>query len=108
MVVHQTRFLTGPPARLPTPASLAAMPDDSTTLLRKLSEACEGQGGVDEAGAATYRYLTLGHEPAALIHTLGNVTLREDATFHDYQMLQEGVRLTKDLLAGAEQAPEKR
>ena len=108
MVVYQTRFLNVPPARLPTPAALATMPDAATTLLRQLSDACEGQGGVDEAGAVTYRYLTLGHDPAALIHTLGNVTLREDATFHDYQMLQEGVRLAKDLLPGATEATEKR
>ena len=103
MVVYQTRFLNVPPARLPTPSALAALPDDPATLLRRLSDACEGQGGVEEAGAATYRYLTLGHDPAPLIHTLGHVTLREDATFHDYQMLAEGVALAKDLLESAGQ-----
>ena len=108
MVVYQKRFLNVPPARLPTAAALAALPDDATTLLRRLSDACEGQGGVEEAGAATYRYLTLGHDPARMIQTLGHVTLREDITFHSYQMLAEGVALAKDLLetakGGAEHA----
>ena len=111
MVVYQTRFLNVPPARLPTPQALASLPKDPTTLLAQLSDACEGQGGVDEAASATYRYLTLGHDPSALIHTLGHVTVREDATFHDYQMLAEGVRLAKDLLQTAKDtgdAPEKR
>jgi len=101
MVVYQTRFLNVPAARLPNQRALAGMPDDPTTLLRQLSDACEGQGGVDEAGAAVYRYLTLGHDPGALIRALGQITLREDAGFHDYQTLQEGVRLAKDLLAEA-------
>ncbi|HEU5315788.1 MAG TPA: Rieske (2Fe-2S) protein, partial [Chloroflexota bacterium] len=79
--------------------ALAALPDDPGALLRLVSDACEGQGGVDEAGAAVYRYLALGHDPDAAIRTLGHVTLREDASFHDYQMLEEGARLAKDLLA---------
>ena len=106
MVVYQTRFLNVPPARLPSPTALAALPQEPATLLRRLSDACEGQGGVEDAAAATYRYLTLGHDPQALIHTLGHVTLREDATFHDYQMLAEGVALAKDVLESVESGAE--
>ena len=106
MVVYQSRFLNVPAARLPSQRALAAMPEDPQTLLRLVSDACEGQGGVDEAGAATYRYLTLGHDVRDVIRTLAHVVLREDASFHDYQMLEEGVRLAKDLLALG--TPEKR
>lgn len=99
MVVYQTRFLNVPAARLPGERALAAMPTAPDALLRRHSELAEGQGGVDEAGAVAYRYLTMGHDPAALIRQLGHVTLREDCGFHDFQMLEEGIRLAKDLLA---------
>ena len=97
MVVYQARFLNMPAARLPNANALAALPADPAALQEQLLAYCERQGGVDEAGAVTYRYLTLGHEPAALIATLGHAVLREDPGFHDFQMLEEGVHLAQDL-----------
>jgi hypothetical protein len=38
------------------------------------------------------RHLTLGHSPQALIATLSRALLREDASFHAYQMLEAAVR----------------
>jgi hypothetical protein len=38
------------------------------------------------------RHLTLGHSPQALIATLADAVLREDAGFHACQMLEAGVR----------------
>jgi hypothetical protein len=38
------------------------------------------------------RHLRLGHSPQALIATLTHATLREDAGFHAYQILEAGVR----------------
>ena len=99
MVVYQARFLNMPAARLPHARALAALPTDPEALQQQLLEFCERQGGVDEAGAVTYRYLTLGHDPAALMATLGHAVLREDPGFHDFQMLEEGVRLSQDLAA---------
>lgn len=99
MVVYQARFLNMPAARLPNATALAALPSDPTTLQEQLLEYCERQGGVDEAGAVTYHYLTLGHDPAPLTATLGHAVLREDPGFHDFQMLEEGVRLAQDLAA---------
>ena len=46
-----------------------------------------------------YRYLTLGHD-LALPQAMVRVTLREDAGFHDYQILEEGFTLVHDLRAG--------
>jgi nitrite reductase/ring-hydroxylating ferredoxin subunit len=108
MVVYQTRFLNVPAARLPGKPALEALPSAAETLLGHLSDACEQQGGVDKAGALTYRYLTLGYEPAPLIRTLGHAVLREDGSFHDYQMLEEGVRLAKDIVATDPTAPDRR
>ena len=99
MVVYQARFLNMPAARLPNANALAALPAEPAVLQEQLLAYCERQGGVDEAGAVTYRYLTLGHEPAALIATLGHAVLREDPGFHDFQMLEEGVHLAQDLAA---------
>ena len=97
MVVYQARFLNMPAARLPGARALAKLPTDPAALQEQLLEYCERQGGVDEAGAITYRYLTLGHDPSALIATLGHAVLCEDPGFHDFQMLEEGVRLAQDL-----------
>ncbi len=99
MVVYQARFLNMPAARLPAGRALAALPADPGVLLEQLSDYCERQGGVDEAGAVAYRYLTQGHDPAPLIAALGHAVLREDPSFHDFQMLEEGVRLAEDLAA---------
>ena len=38
------------------------------------------------------RHLTLGHSPEALIATLAQHRMREDAGFHAYQMLEAGIR----------------
>lgn len=99
MVVYQARFLNMPAARLPQRQALAALPDAPDVLLAQLLDYCERQGGVDEAGAVTYRYLTLGLDPAPLLATLGHAVLCEDPSFHDFQMLEEGVRLAQDLAA---------
>jgi hypothetical protein len=108
MVVYQSRFLNVPPARLPNARALAALPDDPSVLLDQLLRYCEQQGGVDEAGAVAYRYLTLGHDPAALVRALGRAVLREDCVFHDFQMLEEGVRLAQDIVRAQPGSPAKR
>ena len=99
MVVYQARFLNMPAARLPNANSLATLPSQPAVLQERLLTYCERQGGVDEAGAVAYRYLTLGYDSAPLIATLGHAVLREDPSFHDFQMLEEGVRLAQDLAA---------
>ncbi|MDE2993783.1 MAG: Rieske (2Fe-2S) protein [Chloroflexota bacterium] len=99
MVVYLGRFLNIPPARLPSERDLAAEPTDPEALTTKLLALCDRQSQVDEAGAVVYRYLTLGHEPPPLLAALGRSVLREDANFHDFQMLEEGLRLYHDLVA---------
>ncbi len=104
MLVYQARFLNVPASRLPANKRLDRMPADPAQLLEDLSQCFERQGAVDESGALVHRYLTLGHDPTVLIRGLGNAVLREDAGFHDFQMLEEGVRLWQDLVdAGKEE-----
>jgi hypothetical protein len=57
--------------------------------------------GRRELGEGTFRilasfHLTLGHSPDALIATLAQVLLREDAGFHAYQVLEAGVRQCRE------------
>jgi hypothetical protein len=47
---------------------------------------------VDLAARLVARHLELGHSLQALIATLAHAVLREDASFHTYQMLEAGVR----------------
>ncbi|HEX2033200.1 MAG TPA: Rieske (2Fe-2S) protein [Chloroflexota bacterium] len=98
MVLHLGRFLNLPAARLPGPRVLQALPQEPQALTAQLLARFDEQARVDEAAALTYRYLTLGHDLAPLLQTLARATLREDASFHDYQILEEGFRLTHDLL----------
>ena len=98
MLVYQSRFLNVPAARLPTEKQLDQMPSDPRRLLDDLSGCFERQGDVDRAGSIVYRYLALNLDPAELIRGLGNAVLREDPGFHDFQMLEEGVRLWQDLM----------
>ncbi|MAG37029.1 MAG: hypothetical protein CL878_12405 [Dehalococcoidia bacterium] len=99
MVVYLGRFLNIPPAHLPGKRTLAAQPSDPEELTTKLLALCDQQSQVDEAGAVVYRYLTLGHEPQPLLAAMGGSVLREDPGFHDFQMLEEGLRLYHDLAA---------
>ena len=50
------------------------------------------QQQIGAAARLVARHLTVGHSPDALIATLAQALLREDAGFHAYQMLEAGVR----------------
>ena len=57
-----------------------------------LLDTFDRQQQIGAAARLVARHLTLGHSPEALISTLAQVLLREDAGFHAYQMLEAGVR----------------
>jgi len=108
MVLHLGRFLNVPPARLPGRRAMEALPAAPEPLLARLLEVCSAQSRVDEAAAVVYRYLVLGHDLQPLLRTMARVTLREDAGFHDYQILEEGYALVHRLLAGGHEEPARR
>jgi hypothetical protein len=94
MRLYLTRFLNVPPARLPGAAgdALDDLPSDRGALCREFLAALDRQGSVRDAGRLVARYLALGHPVDALVVTLAQAVLREDADFHTYQMLEAGVR----------------
>ncbi|MDF3043131.1 MAG: Rieske (2Fe-2S) domain protein [Thermomicrobiales bacterium] len=94
MAVYLARYLNVPPARLPGEGSdrLDNLPDTIEEIRAALLGAFDRQRQVDTAARLVARHLTLGHPPEALIATLAHALLREDAGFHDYQMLEAGVR----------------
>src|SRR5262249_12972616 len=108
MVVHLGRFLNVPAARLPGQRAMEALPAEPERLLARLLELCDAQSRVDEAAAVVYRYLVLGHALEPLLQTMAQVTLREDAAFHDYQILEEGYALVHRLRATGHEEPARR
>lgn len=94
MAVYLARYLNVPAARLPgeAGAGLDDLPADADALGAALLDAFDRQRQVDAAARLVARHLTLGHPAQALIATLGQALLREDAGFHAYQMFEAGVR----------------
>ena len=94
MALYLARYLNVPPARIPGDGGdlLDDLPTDVDALRTALLDAFDRQRQVDLAARLVARHLTLGHPPRALIATLGQALLREDAGFHAYQMLEAGVR----------------
>lgn len=97
MRIYLDRFLNMPAARLPEHRNVEREPDGADELLAKLLELTDREQQVNESAMAVHRYLSLGHDPDALIATLGHILLREDAEFHSYQMLEAGTALFNEL-----------
>jgi hypothetical protein len=93
IAVYLDRFLNVPPARLPGDGdTLDAEPRDTAELLARFLELLDQRHQVDPAARVVARYLRLGHPVPALLDTLTRATVREDADFHSFQMLEAGVR----------------
>jgi hypothetical protein len=94
MFVYLTHFLNIPRALLPAERGSAAIPAtlyDKAALLERLLYCAEFQQ-VEEAAAIVYYYLEQGYPLAELKAALGKALLREDASFHTFQMLDAGMR----------------
>jgi nitrite reductase/ring-hydroxylating ferredoxin subunit len=93
IAVYLDRFLNVPPARLPGERdSLDDEPRDQAALLERFLDALNQQQRVDAAARAVARYLQLGHPVQPLFDALTLATVREDADFHTFQMLEAGIR----------------
>ena len=89
MFVYLTHFLNIPRALLPAERGKAATPEllrDKPALLERLMYCAEFQQ-VEEAAAIVHYYQEQGYALADLKATLGKALLREDATFHTFQMV---------------------
>src|SRR2546425_2436739 len=94
MFVYLTHFLNIPRAPLPAERGKAAVParlHDKMALLERLLYCAEFQQ-VEEAAAIVHYYQEQKYPLAALKATLGKALLREDATFHTFQMLDAGLQ----------------
>jgi nitrite reductase/ring-hydroxylating ferredoxin subunit len=102
--VYLVRFLNVPPAALPGERddALNDLPGDADALQASFLDALDRRSSIDEAARLVARYLALGHGPHALIATLAQAVLREDAEFHTYQMLEAGVRQYREWGESAE------
>lgn len=89
MFVYLTHFLNIPRAPLPVERGKAAIPallHDRSALLDRLLYCAEFQQ-VEEAAAIVHYYQEQGYSLAELKAALGKALLREDATFHTFQMV---------------------
>jgi len=98
MALYLARYLNVPPASLPGESGdgLNDLPIVAEEIGAALLDTFDRQRQIDAAARLVARHLTLGHSPDALIATLAQALLREDAGFHAYQMLEAGVRQFKE------------
>jgi nitrite reductase/ring-hydroxylating ferredoxin subunit len=94
MALYLARYLNVPPASLPGESGegLDDLPVAAEEIGAALLDTFDRQQQIGAAARLVARHLTLGHSPDALITTLAQALLREDAGFHAYQMLEAGVR----------------
>jgi nitrite reductase/ring-hydroxylating ferredoxin subunit len=93
MFVYLTHFLNIPRAPLPAERGKVAVPahlHDKMALLERLLYCAEFQQ-VEEAAAIVHYYQEQKYPLAELKETLGKALLREDATFHTFQMVDAGL-----------------
>jgi nitrite reductase/ring-hydroxylating ferredoxin subunit len=94
MALYLARYLNVPPASLPGESGdrLDDLPAATKEIRAALLDTFDRQRQIGAAARLVARHLTLGHSPDALIQTLAQALLREDAGFHAYQMLEAGVQ----------------
>jgi hypothetical protein len=94
MALYLARYLNVPPAPLPGEGDdgLDDLPAAAEEIGAALLDTFDRQQQIGTAARLVARYLIRGHSPDALIATLAQALLREDAGFHAYQMLEAGVR----------------
>jgi len=90
MALYLARYLNVPPASLPGEGGdrLDDLPFAANEIRDALLDAFDRQQQIGAAARLVARHLILGHSPDALIATLAQALLREDAGFHAYQMLR--------------------
>jgi hypothetical protein len=94
MALYLARYLNVPPAALPGEGDdrLDDLPVEAEEIGAALLDTFDRQQQIGAAARLVARHLILGHSPDAIIATLAQALLREDAGFHACQMLEAGVR----------------
>jgi hypothetical protein len=102
MFVYLTHFLNIPRAKLP--AEREGIPpeiDDPARMRERLLFCAEFQQ-VEEAASLVHHYQQRGYPLDALKTTIGTALLREDSSFHTFQMVDAGFR--QQVLLGSDHA----
>ncbi len=86
--IYLDRFLNMPSQRMPEPND-ASFSDD---LGAKLLEAMDSQQQVEQAARIVTDYVTASTDPNGLLPVLAHAMLREDSTFHHFQIVDAALK----------------
>ena len=88
MSIYLDRFLNMPPQRIPAPTSNGATDQLPSDLL----ETMNSQQQVEESARIVTNFVANASEPADIIATLAQAMLREDSTFHHFQIVDAAIK----------------
>ena len=88
MSIYLDRFLNMPPRRIPEPNG--ANPDGD--LGAELLEAMDSQQQVEQAARIVTDYVAGSRDPDGILAVLGHTMLREDSTFHHFQIVDAAMQ----------------
>ncbi len=86
--IYLDRFLNMPAQRMPEPNGAHA----SNDLGAKILEAMDSQQQVEQAASLVTDYLTTDAHPDGLLSVLAHAMLREDSTFHHFQIVDAALK----------------
>ena len=86
--IYLDRFLNMPPQRMPEPNGTRSSDDLGARLL----EAMDSQQQVEQAARIVTDYVTALPSPDSLLSVLAHAMLREDATFHHFQIVDAALK----------------
>ena len=92
MSIYLDRFLNMPPQRIPEPPSNGA----TDKLPHDLLEAMNSQQQVEESAQLVTNYVANAAEPDEIIPTLAEAMLREDSSFHHFQIVDAAIKQYQD------------
>ena len=92
MSIYLDRFLNMPPQRIPEPAANGA----TDKLPHLLLEAMNSQQQVEESAQLVTNYVANAAEPDEIIPTLAEAMLREDSSFHHFQIVDAAIKQYQD------------
>ena len=86
--IYLDRFLNMPPQRLPEPNGARPSDDLGASLL----EAMDSQQQVEQVARIVTDYVTALPRPDGLLSVLAHAMLREDSTFHHFQIVDAALK----------------